>query len=964
MEINYNAVTNNFEFYVDGTLLTSYSATDGTDSYDGLDAVIFDNFNYATNNPADDYSVNWTGFKTGLSLPGSPTNLHFMSNSNAIACGSTVNTTFSNSLNLVWDDPSGTITHHRTLISYPDHTSKLAYTDSRNVWIGNIPRYNIYNGFGEHGDGTYTYSVQAEDAQGLWGTSASCSLIFDTTGPVIAVASPSSPYVSNRNDIVVSGTAIDNLSGIGANVVRYGVTDSTTGSLVSSGTSPVGKNGSWSFTIARNSLTDGHHIILSVAARDNVNYPYGNIGSAHTYFIVDNTPPSTPEITAPGARTWHSTTPIVDTWTAASDKLSGISHYQIAYNYDDGHSFGSSTCPGVTIAGYSGFIGCRDVNGTSRGHVPGPNEQGGVTIWVRAIDGAGNASPWSTPVHYYYDHTAPTNVGVTFPADGTIARSTNGTLTVTGTALDNLFMNRVGVQLIKPGVSGQIAYVYANDNKMVYTNPGTWQATFDTNALKLSDGTYGINVYATDMAGNTTVKHTTFTLDNTAPSTTLVGPVNNVPVSYTKNNTVTISGTIKELHPSHYWFMIYGPNGQQLSGAALGTHYYSNPAGTDTYDFSYDWNLKGLASGRYEIVLSARDAVGGTLSSGNKDAGSTSSIYVNVDNTAPAIGITGTSQSELNTVSFNGYVNDPDFAYYYCWLTATPNGPEIANTRGANCVTTWAKSLQRNGNPATPTDQGAGSSTSPLALGSFDVTGLATGTYTIHLVAVDSAGNHSAAASYDVTVDHTKPNVMVNNYSGYDSTPSLSGSVDDPTATATVMVAIDGGTPEAAVVQGGTWNYTVNTPLAVGTHTVEVTATDPFGNVSTADGTATINTVATPTVLASLQTPANPGSQPAGGNQANGQNTSQGTNQNSSLANQNDGGHVLGDSTATPASTDNANGNVKGYYTVHNKVASLAAKHSGFLGLGWWWLAVLAALVAFFGYLFVRSGSNQASDRS
>src|SRR5690606_17573438 len=37
----------------------------------------------------------------------------------------------------------------------------------------------------------------------------------------------------------------------------------------------------------------------------------------------------------------------------------------------------------------------------------GEGEQGGVTIWVRAVDAAGNVSDWSAPVHYYYDAVPP-----------------------------------------------------------------------------------------------------------------------------------------------------------------------------------------------------------------------------------------------------------------------------------------------------------------------------------------------------------------------------------------------------------------------------------------------------------------------------------------------------------------------------------------------------------------------------
>jgi hypothetical protein len=135
---------------------------------------------------------------------------------------------------------------------------------------------------------------------------------------------------------------------------------------------------------------------------------------------IDSTAPSTPSITAPSAEQYFNTKPILNQWTAANDP-SGIDHYQIAYVYDYGHTFGGSTCPGETISGHA-VSGCRDVVGTSRNHVPALSEQGGVTIYVRAIDNAGNVGAWSAPVHYYYDATAPSIPTLATPADGSATR--------------------------------------------------------------------------------------------------------------------------------------------------------------------------------------------------------------------------------------------------------------------------------------------------------------------------------------------------------------------------------------------------------------------------------------------------------------------------------------------------------------------------------------------------------------
>lgn len=124
---------------------------------------------------------------------------------------------------------------------------------------------------------------------------------------------------------------------------------------------------------------------------------------------IDHVPPAAPTITAPTNEETFNSTPILDAWTTVSDDAnghpdaSGIAKYQIAYLYDDGHTFGGSTCPEVTEIGGKPVSGCRDTTSTSRNHSPSTSEQGGVTIYVRAFDKAGNAGAWSDPVHYVYD---------------------------------------------------------------------------------------------------------------------------------------------------------------------------------------------------------------------------------------------------------------------------------------------------------------------------------------------------------------------------------------------------------------------------------------------------------------------------------------------------------------------------------------------------------------------------------
>src|SRR5690606_14183272 len=120
---------------------------------------------------------------------------------------------------------------------------------------------------------------------------------------------------------------------------------------------------------------------------------YDVAGNTTTFvFTLDTVSPTVPVITTPISEQVFETAPILNQWSASADAGSGVAKYQIAYQYDDNHTFSSSTCPNVEIDGE--WVGCRDVNGTSRNHTPGLSEQGGVTIWVRAFDNAGNVSEW------------------------------------------------------------------------------------------------------------------------------------------------------------------------------------------------------------------------------------------------------------------------------------------------------------------------------------------------------------------------------------------------------------------------------------------------------------------------------------------------------------------------------------------------------------------------------------------
>jgi hypothetical protein len=113
----------------------------------------------------------------------------------------------------------------------------------------------------------------------------------------------------------------------------------------------------------------------------------------------------------------------------------------------------------------------------------------------------------------------------------------------------------------------------------------------------------------------------------------------------------------------------------------------------------------------------------------------------------------------------------------------------------------------------------------------------------VEAIATDPAGNPSLPGT--ATVDAVAPAVVITDLLTNDSTPALTGTVNDPTAT--VVVNVDGVDYPAVNNGDGTWTLADNTlpALTDGPHTITVTATDAAGNVGTDTGVVTVDTVIT-----------------------------------------------------------------------------------------------------------------------
>lgn len=113
----------------------------------------------------------------------------------------------------------------------------------------------------------------------------------------------------------------------------------------------------------------------------------------------------------------------------------------------------------------------------------------------------------------------------------------------------------------------------------------------------------------------------------------------------------------------------------------------------------------------------------------------------------------------------------------------------------------------------------------------FADSGLAEGNHIYTALVRDGGQTGALSASYSMTLDRTAPSVGIDPLATTDTTPTLSGAVDDAGASVTVTVA---GLSASATNNGnGTWTLAdgVLPALAAATYDVAVTAVDAIGNV-------------------------------------------------------------------------------------------------------------------------------------
>ncbi|AVE56390.1 BapA/Bap/LapF family large adhesin [Acinetobacter baumannii] len=631
-----------------------------------------------------------------------------------------------------------------------------------------------------------TVTATATDPAGNTSLPGTGTVSADITAPVVAL----DDVLTNDSTPALTGTVNDPTATVVVNVdgVDY----------------PAVNNGDGTWTLADNTLptlADGPHTI-TVTATDAA----GNVGNDTAVVTIDTVAPNAPVLD-----------PI-----NATDPVSGQAEpgSTVTVTYPDGTT-------ATVVAGTDGSWS-----------VPNPgNLVDGDTVTATATDPAGNTS---------------------LPGTGTVSAD----ITAPVVALDDVLTND-STPALTGTVNDPTATVVVNvdgvDYPAVNNGDGTWTLA-DNTLPTLADGPHTITVTATDAAGNVGNDTAVVTIDTVAPNAPVLDPINatdpvsgqaepgsTVTVTYPDGTTATVvAGT------DGSWSL---PNPGNLVDGDTVTATATDPAGNTslpgTGTVSADITAPVVA---LDDVLTndSTPALTGTVND------PTATVVVNVDgvdypavnngdgtwtladNTLPTLAdgphtITVTATDAAGNVGNDTAVVTID--------TVAPNAPVLDPINATDPVSGQAEP----GSTVTVTYPDGTTATVVAGTdGSWSVPnpGNLVDGDTVTATATDPAGNTSLPGTGTVSADITAPVVALDDVLTNDSTPALTGTVNDPTAT--VVVNVDGVDYPAVNNGDGTWTLADNTlpTLADGSHTITVTATDAAGNVGNDTAVVTIDTVA------------------------------------------------------------------------------------------------------------------------
>jgi hypothetical protein len=578
-------------------------------------------------------------------------------------------------------------------------------------------------------EGTYTVLAQQTGVAGT-GTSSTAVFRVDTTAPAVSLRDPADGSATNDQIPTFDGTA-GTATGDGGTVTvnLYSGTDTSGAPLE---TLPAdGSSGAWSVD-ATSALAEGTYTVQAQQSDS-----AGNTGtsSPHT-FRVDLTPPDTTITSAPTSPTGMQEA----SFRFASSEAGSSFECRL-----DGGPWGACSSPKT----YSALA------------------VGSHTFDVRAIDAAGNADPTPDTHTWTIDTTLPP-ITLDAPEDGALTNDTTPTFS--------------GVASLAPGASATVnVYVYrqvpGSPDQLVETLAAARAVSDGTYSVAaspaLTEGTYVAHAGQSVSGGTATSAQHVFTVDTTAPQTTVLGG----PTGSTSATTASFKFGSSEPGSSFEC---------RLDGAA-----WSACASPQQYS--------ALAPGSHAFDVRATDPAG------NTDASPATRTWT-VDTTVPSVTLTSPADGAVTG-------------------DASPTFSGGAGNAAGDLPTVTVKvytGTDTSGSPVeTLTTPPSGSSWSVDALPA-----LPEGTYTAYAEQSDAASNIGTSAPVTFQVDLTPPHTLI------DQGPS--GVTASTSATIRFSSNEQGSTFECRL-DGAAWSACSSPHSYAGLssdfHTVDVRAVDPAGNV-------------------------------------------------------------------------------------------------------------------------------------
>lgn len=376
---------------------------------------------------------------------------------------------------------------------------------------------------------------------------------------------------------------------------------------------------------------------------------------------------------------------------------------------------------------------------------------GEVTRWwqVRAVFADSSKSEWSEVWKMSIDMTNP-DVALASPSNNAVVKGASVTQSWTTSSTDVDY------------------YMYKSWNDAAGTSL-RWEENFSSTsktATNVADSTYWWQVQAVDHAGNVSgwTPLWKLTVDSTAPDVAITNPLDGAFINVLTPTPIDVRGTVTDANPRHYFVRV-----ERSTGPATWTTVYSQTtlnATSFTDQSIYSWTP--TTDGTYRITLEARDAAGGTSSSGNKDTGSVTSITVVVDTANPTVAIDPQTSTTGNTPTITGTVDDVDAT-----LEVIFNGDTYPVTNNA----------------------GIWSFTSPIAL--------ANGIYGFSITATDTAGNETTETA-DVIVAVVTPAQATPETPAGTTVTTVTPTTINPAAFASILGATTEDTTDQATNNGDT----------------------------------------------------------------------------------------------------------------------------------------------------------------